>query len=439
MKKYCLLLFYIILLTSCNQDIGNTSIESLTNHIFSTIETVQTETEPSETLLSEIELQETLPPETELQETLPPETELQETQPPETEPRETQPPETEPLETQPPETEPLETQPLETDPAEPDVLENLPYTNIEYNYITTDYFTYALVDNTALVVQEYIGPKGIIVMQPVLDGYAVSGILPDAFADDTGVQVCVTDSVTYVAETAFPADISGVYYADTALRAKAIGDMSLFRDTEIFWDWETIACVPWKNSEEDRELFLAHPSTLDPLHPNRVVAAEATTLIYCERSPEKDFVYTIENGEVTVHSYTGSFPYVSIPSMIEGYPVTKLGYNSFDGCQMIHLEVPGSITYIDHFTACLQTVIVTVHILDGADCVVGENVFIAGVNHLRVHDNIVGEVPYEGDPADTPTNGMQFINARTLVEEGSAEKNKFLMHGSAFFYPDQEE
>ena len=392
-------------------------------------ETLPPETKPPETLPPETDPPETLPPETDPPETLPPETDPPETLPPETDPPETLPPETDPPETLPPETDLPETLPPETDPPETLPSEQIPYSNIEYNFITTDYFIYALADNTSLAVQEYIGPKGIIVMQPVLDGYSVTGILPDAFADDASVQVCVTDSVTYVAETAFPLDIGAVYYADASIKPPYWSD----EPVSMYWDWDTIAHIPWANREDHPWLFETEhaESALDPLHPNRIVVSQATTQIYCERSPEESFTYTIENGEVTVTGYTGLYPFVSVPAEIEGYPVTRTGFNSFQNGRMVHLQLPGTITCIDHFTAN-TAILNTVHILNGEDYVLGECIFRGVSNHLRVHMNCVGEMEYEdGLPEGCGPGSCSKI----IVPEGARETVGFAP--AAWTYPEE--
>ncbi len=394
-------------------------------------ETLPPETDPPETLPPETDPPETLPPETDPPETLPPETDPPETLPPETDPPETLPPETDPPETLLPETDPPETQPPETNPPEtlPPEPEQLPYSNIEYDYITTDYFIYALVDDIALAVQEYIGPQGIIVMQPILEGYDVTGILPDAFADDAGVQVCVTDSVTYVSEDAFPENIGAVYYADPTLMPSEV----CYGTEPMYWDWESIAFVPWKNRNTHKELFQSEhaKSASDLLHPNRIVATAATTQIFCERSPEEDFTYTIENGEVTVTGYIGTFPYVSVPSYIEDYPVRKTGFNSFADEGIIHLQLPGTLTYIDHFTAN-TAYIMTVHILDGEDYVWGKYLFSITWNHVRVHKNCTDEMDFDGVKPERYNPGS---HTTILNPEGSFERNRY--QPSFFTYPEE--
>ena len=45
-----------------------------------------------------------------------------------------------------------------------------------------------------------------------------------------------------------------------------------------------------------------------------------------------DFEYTVENGRATVTAYTGSDTAVTVPSALNGSPVTAVGENAFMGC-----------------------------------------------------------------------------------------------------------
>ena len=56
--------------------------------------------------------------------------------------------------------------------------------------------------------------------------------------------------------------------------------------------------------------------------------------------------YTIENNEVTINSYSGTFEDIYLPYAIEGYPVTKIANYAFIGSTMKTIYIPTSITHI---------------------------------------------------------------------------------------------
>ncbi len=252
----------------------------------------------------------------------------------------------------------------------------------EHEEITTNYFTYEAYENGNARVTEYVGPDGIIVMQPELDGYAVVGIAADAFDGRTEVQLCVPDSVQYIESGAFPNDMKAVYWESeesaASMYAKSHGISS------AVWDWEEIGYIKWARIDDGIE----RPAPVHGRYHNQDIAYDATTMIYCERSPEEDFEYTVENGEVTVNDYIGDGMYASIPETIEGYPVRTLGWNSFDGALLHHLEIPKTVRTIENYTCRYTANIGTIHVLDGEDCVIGDSVFLCAHNHVRMHNNI---------------------------------------------------
>ena len=61
-----------------------------------------------------------------------------------------------------------------------------------------------------------------------------------------------------------------------------------------------------------------------------------------------DFQYEITDGKATITAYTGGDASVSIPASLDGYPVTAIGANAFDGCgSLSEVILPGTVTRIE--------------------------------------------------------------------------------------------
>lgn len=66
------------------------------------------------------------------------------------------------------------------------------------------------------------------------------------------------------------------------------------------------------------------------------------------------FLYTTNNGGITIVAYTGSGGAVAIPSATNGLPVTGIGFEAFSGTRLTSVSIPVSVTNIveDAFGNC---------------------------------------------------------------------------------------
>ena len=118
--------------------------------------------------------------------------------------------------------------------------------------------------------------------------------------------------------------------------------------------------------------------------------------------PETDasaFYYKIENGSVRVFGLKNeSLAYISVPSVIEGYPVTIIA-GDWEYEMLRHIELPESITVLEvNFSACenLTTVIVKSDLLT----VIKSGVFseCSSLQSIELPDSvtIIGRWAFEG-------------------------------------------
>jgi hypothetical protein len=61
---------------------------------------------------------------------------------------------------------------------------------------------------------------------------------------------------------------------------------------------------------------------------------------------QAQFNYTTNSGTITITKYEGIGGSVSIPSRINGLPVTTIGTNAFLGCNLTNITIPSSVTSI---------------------------------------------------------------------------------------------
>jgi hypothetical protein len=86
-------------------------------------------------------------------------------------------------------------------------------------------------------------------------------------------------------------------------------------------------------------------------------------LLVLPAAVQAQFIYTINNGTVTITGYTGPGGAVTIPDTISGLPVTSIGFSAFSRCSTLaSVTIPNSVTTIGDyaFIACTNLTSVTI-------------------------------------------------------------------------------
>ncbi len=68
-----------------------------------------------------------------------------------------------------------------------------------------------------------------------------------------------------------------------------------------------------------------------------------------EKPPSMAFHYEMRDGRAVILSYLGDEPRVTVPAVIEGYPVTAIADSAFQGTSVTQVEIPYSVSEIGWF------------------------------------------------------------------------------------------
>jgi hypothetical protein len=127
---------------------------------------------------------------------------------------------------------------------------------------------------------------------------------------------------------------------------------------------------------------------------------------------EAQFTCTTNNGTITITGYTGPGGAVTIPSTLNGLPVTSIGYNAFCECTgLTNLTIPNSVTSIgvQAFWRCTSLTSISVD---------GLNSTYSSVNGVLFNKTQTTLVQY---PAGIAATSYTIPNSVTSIGEGAFE------------------
>lgn len=87
----------------------------------------------------------------------------------------------------------------------------------------------------------------------------------------------------------------------------------------------------------------------------------------CVKKLEEGLRYTVSDGQATITEYIGDVPSdLTIPSEIDGYAVTAIGKEAFEGCdQLTTIHLPSSLTTIGNYAFAHCSALLSIVIPDG--------------------------------------------------------------------------
>jgi hypothetical protein len=205
-------------------------------------------------------------------------------------------------------------------------------------------FAYNIV-NGNITITHYTGTGGVVTIPNVIHGLPVTSIGNGAFYSPSVTMVLIPDSVTTIGYQAF-------------FGCKSLTNVTIGSNVKSIGDWAFAFCPSLRsvncrgnaprlgggyifNGSLGTVYYLPGTTGWGPKLGGR------PTVLW---NPEVPYTYTTNNGAITITRYTGSNDMVTIPSVINNYPVTRLGTNAFIGCLFItNISIPNSIISIEDY------------------------------------------------------------------------------------------
>ena len=177
---------------------------------------------------------------------------------------------------------------------------------------------------------------------------SVTSIGAYAFEEcDSLKSITIPDSVTSIGNSAFR--------ICSSLTDIIIPNSVISLGCSVFFDCDSLAHVYYKGTEEEWNSI-----SIDDGNENLT----SEIISYNYNSMLKYLTYRINNGEVTITDcYTAIQGEWTIPSTIEGYPVTNIGDYAFSSCrELTSVTIPDSVTSLGQgaFSSCENLVSITI-------------------------------------------------------------------------------
>ena len=192
-------------------------------------------------------------------------------------------------------------------------------------------FTYTIL-NGAVTITGYTGPNGAASIPGIINNLPVTSIGAGSFQNITGLtSITIPGSVTSVGDFAFGGctSLTGVYFQGNA---PSLGS-DVFNGTTNASVYYLPGTTGWGSA------FGSLPAVSLP------------------------YIYEMQDGGITIMSYTGPGGGVVIPGTIGGLPVVEIGDAAFYGCDVLtSVTIPASVTRIgfEAFAECHGLTSVTI-------------------------------------------------------------------------------
>jgi hypothetical protein len=225
-----------------------------------------------------------------------------------------------------------------------------------------------MTKNGTITITKYTGSGGAVTIPDTINGLPVTSIGDKAFQGRTRVtEVTIPYDITSIGSFAFSGctRLTGVYFQGDA---PSLGS-SVFRGD----NHATVYYLPGPAGWDT--MFGGRPAELWP-------------------SPEP-YIYTAQNGTITINKYTGSDDAVTIPDIINGLPVTSIGDNAFSLNGLTSVTIPTGVTSIGVAAFGYCTSLSSVTIPDGVTNIgVSAFFFCLSLTNVTIPNSVTGIEDY---------------------------------------------
>lgn len=151
--------------------------------------------------------------------------------------------------------------------------------------------------------------------------------------------------------------------------------------------------------------------------------------VFFSNDVARNFTFTTENDEISITGYIGSRDNVTIPSRVNGFPVTGVGEYSFGFREtLMRVSIPDSVVIIDH-GAFIYTNIQSVNIPERLTCI-GEGAFahtnlievtiparVSSIGHFAFGENkkLTDITVSDNNPVYSSVDGVLFNKDKTRL------------------------
>lgn len=147
-----------------------------------------------------------------------------------------------------------------------------------------------------------------------------------------------------------------------------------------------------------------------------------------EETPAREFIYTEENGEITLTSYIGSREKVTVPSYIDGKPVRNIARNTFTG-KILTVILPQNIERVENgaFRLCD---IRELYFFDNISYI-SDDSFVRCFNFSTININAIQAPRYGKDNLYTELN---FADKYDILALNKDKKKVIVFGGSGAYF-----
>ncbi len=260
--------------------------------------------------------------------------------------------------------------------------------------LTDDGFVYTEENDTISIVK-YLGTSTDVIVPEEINSKPVTIIGDVAFYDTDITSIILPESIVKI----------GIYaFGFTKLTSITIPKNVTFISGYAFWN-----CNELKNVVLEDTIGWYISRYLDVTNSER--NARFFTDRYMECNWRKDsyetpkefesadgFLYTVDDGQITIVDYIGGLSDFTVPSEIESLPVVAIGASAFESLDATSIVLPDTITTIQSHVFCFCDNLTSITIPKSVTSINQQAFAFSGITEIYIHENVayIDESAFDG-------------------------------------------